>query len=391
MEQLLPYSLLLAAIGCGWLLGRRSLKGGAGAESAADDSYYRGLRFLLSEQPSNGVDEFIQAVPVNEHSLNTHLSLAQLMRSKGELEAATRIHQNLLARPSLSRDSLHQVLLELARDYISAGLHDRAERLLRDLAGESSAQESEALRYLQQIYQAEKDWGKAAAVAKRRIPKRSWLRKARAEQDGGAISCALSHYYCEMAEQHLSEANEAAARRCLQKARQSDGNNVRVVLMLASLSLRDQPEYSLNLLHRIAESQPAFVPEVLPLFREAFMRLPEAASYLAALRPLASATDSSAVHIEVAEQMDDHELACGYLREVLNKRATLKLMLAALSRQLYADVHARPLVQSLQALCAEQPSYCCRHCGFSGRKLHWLCPSCEQWGTIAPIRGIQGD
>ncbi len=391
MQLLLPYIILFSAVACGWLLGRRSWRGSQGDDPAVDDSYYRGLRFLLSEQPGTAVDEFIQAIPVNEQSLNTHLSLARLMRSKGELEAATRIHQNLLVRPALSSDSLHQVHLELAKDYISAGLHDRAERLLRDLVGESSASDGEALRYLQQIYQAEKDWEKAAAVAKRRLPKRSWLRKSLGQDDSGQIRRSLSHYYCEIAEQYLRAGNEAGARRYLQKARQSDANNVRALWLLAELSRFSQPQYSLNLLHRIAESQPAFVVEILPLFREAFMQLPESSSYVGALKRLAAATGSSALHIEVAEQMNDADAARDYLQAALAERATVKLILAALSRQPNGGQSEQELLEKLQQLCSEQPSYCCRHCGFSGRKLHWLCPSCEQWGTIAPIRGTQGD
>ena len=160
MELLLPFTLLFFATALGWLLGRRSQSRSGGAGKGRDDAYYHSLRFLLSEQPGTAVDEFIQAIAVNEQTLDTHLSLARLMRGKGELEAATRIHQNLLARPNLPKSGLQQVHLELAKDYISAGLHDRAERLLRDLVAEASENEAEALDYLQQIYQAEKAFKK---------------------------------------------------------------------------------------------------------------------------------------------------------------------------------------------------------------------------------------
>ena len=191
------------ATALGWLLGRRSQSRSGVSGKGRDDAYYHSLRFLLGEQPGTAVDEFIQAIAVNEQTLDTHLSLARLMRGKGELEAATRIHQNLLARPNLPKSGLQQVHLELAKDYISAGLHDRAERLLRDLVAEASENEAEALDYLQQIYQAEKDWEKAIAVARRRLPKRGWLLKQKTDSDP-QVSVALSHYYCELADERAS-------------------------------------------------------------------------------------------------------------------------------------------------------------------------------------------
>ena len=390
MELLLPFTLLFFATALGWLLGRRSQSRSGGAGKGRDDAYYHSLRFLLSEQPGTAVDEFIQAIAVNEQTLDTHLSLARLMRGKGELEAATRIHQNLLARPNLPKSGLQQVHLELAKDYISAGLHDRAERLLRDLVAEASENEAEALDYLQQIYQAEKDWEKAIAVARRRLPKRGWLLKQKTDSDP-QVSVALSHYYCELADERASAGDWTRAKSILQKAREADAENPRAAMSLAKLVMDEQPEYALNLLHAVAEGQPAYASEILPLFRDAFSRLADAPSYSQALRALAQVTQSSTLHNEVAKDFESLEAARAYLKDAVSQRPTIKLLLALLERELDASESGREIVSELHSLCASRPSYCCRHCGFSGRKQHWLCPSCEQWGTIAPIRSSQGD
>lgn len=389
MEQLPVFALLLLAIAVGWGLGRVSRRGSAGGELEASAAYYHSLRFLLSEQPSTAIEEFMTAIPVTESSLDTHLSLARLMRSKGELEAATRIHQNLLTRPEIARERLHQVHLELAKDYISAGLHDRAERLLRELLAESPDSEEEALGYLQHIYQSERDWQAAIAVAERRLPKRGWLIKQRST-GGVNLARSLSHYYCERADELVAEGALDDARQCLEKAREHDAGNARAAMNLAKLLLAKQPEYSLNLLHDTAEQQPAFAVDILPLFIQAFDYLPGSPSHFGALQSLAESTGSSSLHIKVAEHLDE-AAARDYLRAALDKRTTLKLLMAILERQPNLDDIGAMVVDSLQQLCAARPSYSCHHCGFSGRKQHWQCPSCEQWGTIAPIRGSQGD
>ncbi len=130
VNDLLMFALLFAAIGIGWWLGRRS------ASAAGPDlpgQYYKGLNYLLDGRPDGAVDAFINALEVNSETLETHIALGNLLRKRGEVDRAIRIHQNLLARPSLPRLQVHQAHLELARDYISAGLFDRAERLLLDL------------------------------------------------------------------------------------------------------------------------------------------------------------------------------------------------------------------------------------------------------------------
>jgi lipopolysaccharide assembly protein B len=40
---------------------------------------------------------------------------------------------------------------------------------------------------------------------------------------------------------------------------------------------------------------------------------------------------------------------------------------------------------------ANRPVYRCVSCGFSGRQLHWLCPSCKQWETVRPIQGVEAE
>ena len=99
--------------------------------------YYRGFNFLLDGEEEDAIDAFTEALSVNEETLDTHIALGSVLRKRGEVDRAIRIHQNLLARSHLTAVQLHQVHLELARDFIAAGLYDRAEQLLRDLSDES--------------------------------------------------------------------------------------------------------------------------------------------------------------------------------------------------------------------------------------------------------------
>ena len=395
-EQFFQLVLLVLAIAVGWLLGRLARRDPAKDDyQGGADSYYKGLNFLLSEPPGAAIQTVINELPVNLNTLQTHLALGNLMRGKGEIEAATRIHQNLLSRPTLPREKLHQVHLELARDYISAGLLDRAERLLRDLADESPGCSEEVLEQLQHIYQAEKEWEQAAAVAQQRLPSQAWFKKVEPGSAAG-VKLALSHYCCEMAEQELADKDLRAVRRLVEKAVSHAPSNVRALLLRARLAIeQNRPQAALSDLDNVLSQTHNYADQALPLFRQAFAMIGNKSDYLDALRRLAERTGSSLLHQEVAEQLRLHKgdaVAADYLLEAAQQRNTLSLLSALLDEPKVSETIKLQLVADLlRDFLGKNPAYRCQHCGFSGRKLHWLCPGCEQWGTIAPVRGQQGD
>src|SRR5713226_5888839 len=128
----LLWLLVPLAAGSGWLVARFDQKRHAAARDLPS-AYFKGLNFLLNEQPDKAIEVFIQALEVNSETVETHLALGNLFRRRGEVERAIRIHQNLIARPTLDKNQRSQALLELGQDYLKAGLFDRAENLFLEL------------------------------------------------------------------------------------------------------------------------------------------------------------------------------------------------------------------------------------------------------------------
>ena len=119
METWLLYPLIVIAIGIGWWMGRRERKT---SEPATTTSYYQGLNHLLNEEPDRAVTTFIEDLEVNDDTLETHMALGALLRRRRELEKALIVHENILNRATLNPDTQSKVQLELARDYLLAGL-----------------------------------------------------------------------------------------------------------------------------------------------------------------------------------------------------------------------------------------------------------------------------
>ncbi len=150
--------------GLGWLAARIDIKHLLTESRALPRAYFKGLNFLLNEQPDKAIEAFIEVVKVDPETVDLHFALGGLFRRRGETERAIRMHKNLLERSDLAADQRVQALFELGHDYLKAGLLDRAEEVfvrLRD-----SAQRLEALRRLLEIYQQEKDWQRAIETAR---------------------------------------------------------------------------------------------------------------------------------------------------------------------------------------------------------------------------------
>lgn len=387
--------LLTVAVGAGWWLGRRSHRESTQwpAVTPLPSQYYRGLNFLLDGSQDDAIDAFTQALEVNTETFDTHIALGNVLRRRGEVERAIRIHQNLLARPSLPSEQLHLAHLELARDYISAGLLDRAERLLLDLVRESNIHRRLAQRHLLEIYEAQSDWDQARSVAEALLPKRTLLKtgKPPVDEAGQPVSLLLAHYCCQQAETAVARRDWSAGRTLLREALKYDRSCVRASLMQADLEIRaGDNAKAVNLLMGVREQNPDFIPETIPLLRNALIALDRRVELKEWLRASLDRTPSTPLVIAMAEELRDAQgadAAKAFLRDKLRQKPSLRglSMLMVLHDAEEAGEDAKLQIDTLRLLVEARSSYRCQHCGFRGQHLHWYCPGCKHWGTMRDL------
>ena len=360
--------------------------------------YYKGLNYLLDGRPDGAIDAFINALEVNSETLETHVALGNLLRKKGEVDRAIRIHQNLLARPSLPRSQVHQAHLELARDYISAGLLDRAERLLLDLVEESPEQRRASQRHLLEIYQNEREWEQAIEVAIALLPRKSLLSTGIEPVHGQPVAVALAHYYCEMACDKRDQGDLAAARNFIQQALTHDKQCVRASLLLGEVEF-DRGNYkpAVKALRKVRQQDPEYVSETIPLLRQCYSEMQDDRTLKTYLQDCLLTDPSAPLVLAVAEDLrvsEGDKIAGKFLSTQLADRPSLRGLERLIGLQLdTSDPGARESLSLLQLLVerlvAERATYRCGHCGFAGQQLHWYCPGCKYWGTVKTIRGTR--
>ena len=393
MADVWLFLLLFCATGAGWFLGRQSQRKLDSEPFPA--SYYKGLNYLLNETPDTALDDFIESLEVNVQTLETHLAVGNLMRRKGEVERAIKIHQNLLARPSLPPQHLHQAHLELARDFISAGLLDRAERLLEGLLEEAPELRRLALRYLMEIYQDEKEWDRAIRIATQLLPRKSLLKPVTVDR---SIPVALSHFSCERAVRAIRGNDFHTARNHLRQALQYDKDCIRATLLSGEIEMHTgHYAQGARILRKILLQNPDYIPEALIPLKHCYQQMGKLDGWQQFLEQALALKPSTRVMLELAEairlrQGEEQERAFleNHLRERPSLRGVAELVRIRMAAD-PADANLAALQRLITQLLDDKPSYLCSSCGFSGQRLHWLCPSCKEWGVMKPIRGPEGD
>lgn len=373
--------LLPVAAASGWWAARRH----AGADCDAvrresDPIYYKGLNHLLNEEPDKAIDAFIQMLEVDSDTVETHLALGNLFRRRGEVERAIRIHQNLIARPALTSEQRAQALLELGKDYMRAGLFDRAENLFRELK-DSKRHVSAALKNLRQIYQQERDWHACLEVSQELQP---YLEES--------LVLERSHYYCELAVEAMQRNDFEAAKGLLRQAKGEVRGCVRAVHLEADIAAAEG-EYrtAVRLYSHAAEIDADYLPEVLPGLVTCYRRLDDEAGLQAYLRDLLVRQPSVSVELTLAESIratDGDRAASEFLRERIEIAPSLRTVLRLVEVNEDDSAPARAhdtllkLRRPLQLLLADRSPYQCAKCGFAAKSLHWQCPSCRSWSSI---------
>lgn len=383
------FLLLPVAAVSGWLAGRR---GNIATEDSAPKTispiYLKGLNYLLNEQPDKAIDVFIQLLEVDSDTIETHLALGSLFRRRGEVDRAIRIHQNLIARPSLTKEQRSEALFELGQDYLRAGLLDRAEALFSDLI--ASAPHTEvALNYLIDIYQQERDWEKAIETA-RRIEVKT----------GNSQYARVAHYYCELAEQAMRSGDKSRAQKLVKKALSTNRNSVRASLLEGKLEIQaGNDKAAIKALRRIEQQDATYLGEALPLLVECYQRqgrMDELMNYLEQLMAQQRVVSAVLVLSEQIQKQQGENEAIHFITQSLKKHPSIKLMDKLIDLNIKQTVEpVRDKLQILKdvtgKLLANKPVYQCHLCGFSSKQIYWQCPGCRTWESLKPIQGIEGD
>ncbi len=388
MDTFLQWLMLVVAVGVGWGVGYTARTPKEPVYSPSSNLKDR-LKILFETYSEEVIESFVQSLEVNGETVDMHLSIGKHFRKNGEVEKAILVHQNLMSRPETPKCSAEEVAFELAEDYMAAGLFDRAESLFKQLV-ESKLFGQKSLWRLTSIYQQENEWLKAFEFGSVIL-----------DDKNRNISVMLAHFCCELAEQNIERHDYWEAKGRLKQAIGIDCTCIRATLLLADIHIKHGGYAdAVTVLRKVEEQDARFLLEVIPPLLECSLHLGSEEKFRRYLLGVLKKEKMTSVILAVAESYNREmgvEKAEHFLVDSLVERPSLR----GLDRLIeYHEVHAassldikylKIIKQVTQSLLAGHAVYQCVGCGFSGEVLHWQCPSCKEWGVVAPIAGVEGE
>jgi lipopolysaccharide biosynthesis regulator YciM len=376
----------------GWFASRIDTRSQVRESAHLPDAYFKGLNFLLNEQPDKAVDAFVDVVKLDPETVELHFALGNLFRRRGETDRAIRVHQSLLSRADLQPAQREHALFELGADFLRAGLLDRAEEAFNGL--EKSGYGSAALQHRLDIAQMVRDWPRAIELAER------------LQRDAGADRRRLiAHLHCELAEQALSDkgleppVRRTTAREQIDLALESDRLHPRPWLMRGEVAFdADDYQSAITAWTELARISPSHLALIGERWLQAHDRIGRSDVGLvrleSALGDHPPVDALRAIALSRASR-DGLPAAIAWLRDSLVQSPSLlgleQLLDLRKRAQAESGLTDDPGDNGLTATLIERQTarlarFVCTHCGFKARRFYWQCPGCNDWDSYPPRR-----
>ncbi|ASY79697.1 lipopolysaccharide assembly protein LapB [Pectobacterium polaris] len=385
----LLFLLLPVAAAYGWYMGRRSAQQDKEQESnRLSREYVTGVNFLLSNQQDKAVELFLDMLKDDSNTFEAHLTLGNLFRSRGEVDRAIRIHQALTESASLTFEQRLLAVQQLGRDYMAAGLYDRAEESFNQLVDEEDFRRS-ALQQLLQIHQATSDWPTAIDVAEKLV-----------KMGKDQLRVDIAHFYCELALLVMGSDDLDKALTLLKKGAAADSQCARASIMMGRIYMAQQ-DYAraVEALRQVLDQDKELVSETLPMLQECYQHLDKPLDWANFIKRCVEENTGATAELmlaDILEREEGAEVAQAYINRQLQRHPTMRVFHRLMDFHLHEaeDGRTKENLQGLRDMVGEQirtkPRYNCRKCGFTSQSLYWQCPSCRTWASIKPIRGLDG-
>ncbi len=355
---------------------------------AQQKSTFKGLNLLLNEEPDKAIDALVQIAQLDPETTELHFALGSLFRRRGETERAIRVHQHLANRDDLPSRHRDHAAYELGRDFLRAGLLDRAETSLNQVSPQSKfgipAKES-----LLEMYQVEKDWAKAIVASQ----------ELEALQNKGREK-EIAHFHCELADEAVRRKDLSAATKHVELAMQSSPNHPRAIILQGDcLVAQNQLTQAVEIWLLIAKNHPAYlhlmanrwisVHQVLGKVEEGLQVLVDALETQAGGELL----DITFKHVMALRGVSQAEtLMTEVMRHTpslsaMALRAQARLTMAEAAQDNKAAQEFKASFDLLKQRTNTLARYTCGNCGFRAKRFYWQCPGCNHWEAYSPRRG----
>jgi len=349
-------------------------------------STFKGLNLLLNEQPDKAIDALVEVVKLDPETTELHFALGSLFRRRGETERAIRIHQHLVARSDLRKRDRNHAAYELGRDFLRAGMLDRAEASLNQV-GEGGFNVPAKFALLE-MYQIEKDWRKAIIAANELQPIEN---KNYQEQ--------IAHFYCELALEAIRRKDFQSAEEAVNQSLATVQSHIRAITIKGELMmLAGRPKEAINVWSEIEQYHSSYLHLVAEKWMLAHTEMGQEIIGLQRLKvqlkgqakgELLDVVYRHSLKLEgtvAAEQLMSEIMLTDPSLVAMTKRLESQWLLAKEADDETLAIDIKASLDLLKLRTGTLVRYTCSSCGFRARRFYWQCPGCNHWDVYSPKR-----
>ena len=353
------------------------------AKNRGDSSFFKGVQYLLSNDHDQAIEEFTKSVQVNSDTIETYVTLGNLYRSRGDIDRAIRIRQNIILRPNIDEKIKIGALFDLGKDYRKGGFLNRALKTFLQVS-QKTPSDVRTLKEIERIYEGLKDWENAYAT-----------RQKIARLEKGPHEHILAHHLVEAGKVCQETDDVAKAKTLFNKAISIQKECVDAYLHLGDLYFKRQDyKKAIAAWKKVAEVAPQFTFLAYGRLEGAYTRMKNLEPVEVFLKECARLNPDAFTHMALARYLFNKNDMAGALKEINNALALNPGFWEArrFRGQMFLTGGAKEDIladygEIIEGLNVPYLRFRCIQCGFEPNELLWQCPQCNRWDTIGLING----
>ena len=382
-QKVLVVSIIALLIGLllGILIRPVKKEKGKAIVSRGDNSFFKGIQYLLSNDHDQAIEEFTKSVQINSDTIETYVALGNLYRSKGDIDRAIRIRQNIILRPNIDEQIKVRAIFDLGKDYRKGGFLNRALKTFLEVARHNPS-DVVTLEEIEKIYEELKDWENAYET-----------RQKIARLDKGNHQHILAHYLVETGKIYQEKGDLGRARTFFSRAISADKKCVDAYLHLGDLYfVKQEYKKAISTWKKVVETKPQFTFLAYRRLEGAYSRMKDLEPVGNFLKECARSNSDAFTHMALARYLKNENDVEGALREIENALELDPSFWEA--RRFKGEIlvnqgREKDVIEDygeiIEHLNMPYLRFRCSQCGFEPDELQWKCPQCNRWDTIGLI------
>lgn len=160
MRLEVPFVIAILSVAIAAYLVWRVKRGKPASSTSNHSTYARALNSLLEGDDEGAMRNLREAIREDTQNIEAYIRLGDLLRKRGEIDKALRIHRGLTVRSISDRTLLEALYRSLAEDNLACGKYQEAIACAQKIRA-MNKQSTFPLKLMTRVYEIQREWDKA--------------------------------------------------------------------------------------------------------------------------------------------------------------------------------------------------------------------------------------